>query len=140
MGFQVDHIGIAVESLEKANEVFSLILGKTPDQEVTVESQNVRTSFFESNANIELVEATSPDSQIAKFLKKNGPGMHHLCISVDDLNGRISLLRNKGMKLIPDEPFTGAMGHKVIFIHPKSTGGVLIELAERVPSTEPSQE
>ena len=128
--FQLDHVGIAVNSLSDANKVFSLILGEQPKKIAHVESEKVTTSFFIANSKIELLEPSSRESIIQKFLDKKGPGVHHIAIKVSDFEERIEVLKKNNMQLVPDQPFIGAEGCPVIFVHPKSTGGVLIELVK----------
>ncbi|HLG18811.1 MAG TPA: methylmalonyl-CoA epimerase [Bdellovibrionota bacterium] len=134
----LDHIGVAVESLEKGLESYSKKLGfhhhhteEVPNTE-EVPTENVRVALlFGGPDRVELLEPTSDQSPIALFLKKRGPGVHHLAFRVDDIEKEIARLRGEGVQLIEPAPRPGAEGAKVAFIHPKSTGGVLIELVER---------
>ena len=126
----LDHIGIAVVSIDEALPVYrALGLRETHREEVP--SQKVRTAFLPSGEpSIELLEPTSPDSPIAGFLEKRGPGIHHLCFAVDDLDGMLDALAQDGYRLIHRFPVEGAGGKRVAFLHPAAGGGVLIELSE----------
>jgi len=126
----VDHIGIAVVSIEEALPVYRA-LGLREARREEVPSQKVRTAFLPAGEpSIELLEPTSPDSPIAGFLEKRGPGIHHLCFAVDDLDGMLDALARSGYRLIHRSPVEGAGGKRVAFLHPAAGGGVLIELAE----------
>jgi len=129
---KIDHLGIAVENLEAAREIYDSLgfrFIKTED----VPEQKVTTAFYEAGeSHIELLEATAPDSPIAKYLDKNRPGIHHLCIEVDDIEATLADYRAKGVRLINEEPVIGAGGCRVAFVHPKATSGVLLELKEAV--------
>ncbi|MBI2060033.1 MAG: methylmalonyl-CoA epimerase [Nitrospirae bacterium] len=128
---KVDHIGIAVPSLEGALKFYEEVLGIHPDHFEEVEEQKVRTAFIPvGETHIELLEPTSPDSPIAKFIDKRGPGIHHLALGVENLEGKLADCKAKGAQLIDEKPRVGAHGKKIAFIHPKSTGGVLLELCE----------
>lgn len=128
---KIDHIGLAVQDLQTSAETYRK-LGFTFLGEETVGEQKVRVAFFEcGESRIELLEPTAPDSPIAKFLKKRGPGIHHLCVQVDDLDATLAAYKEKGIALIHETPVQGAHNSRVAFIHPKSTGGVLMELQER---------
>lgn len=131
---KVDHIGIAVEDLQRAIEAYTIIAGHAPHHLEEVQSQKVRTAFFKvGESQIELLEATSPDSPIAKFISKNGRGgVHHLCIEVSDIAQKMQELKDAGMQLIDPKPRLGAHQKLVAFIHPKSTNGVLIELSQTI--------
>ena len=131
MDFELDHLGIAVESLAKGKEFYEA-LGLGPMTTELVASEKVQVGFFnlENNARIELLEATDSSSPIAKFLEKRGPGIHHICLRVKDIKSILAMLKGKGVQLINDEPRPGAHGCMVAFIHPKSTGGILIELSQ----------
>lgn len=128
---ELDHIGIAVESLEKG-KVFYEALGLGPMTVEEVPSEKVRAGFFElgNDARLELLEATSSDSAIAKFLEKRGPGVQQVCLRVKDLRAVMAALKAKGVQFVGDEPRVGAHGALVAFVHPKSTGGVLLELSQ----------
>lgn len=130
---KIDHIGIAVESLDKAVPLYTLLTGRAPDYIEVVESEKVKTAFFPvGETNLELLEATDPESTIAKYIAKQGRGgIHHICVAVEDIRAKIAELKNEGFIMIHDEPKVGAHGKLVAFVHPKSTGGVLIELAQQ---------
>lgn len=128
---KIDHLGIAVQSLAEASELYRQ-LGFVHEGEETVPEQQVRVSFFKAGeSHIELLEPTAPDSPIGRFLEKRGPGIHHLCVEVDDIDAALANYREQGIRLINPEPVVGAGGCRVAFVHPKSTYGVLIELKER---------
>ena len=125
----LDHIGIAVRSLEVARIYRDL--GLTIDHVETVETQKVKTAFLSvGDANLELLEPTSPDSPIAKFIEKRGEGIHHLCFRVDDIEAQLERLKAEGYRLINEHPVPGAHGCRVAFLHPAAGNGVLIELSE----------
>ena len=127
----IEHIGIAVRSLESANQIFEDILNTPLYKTETVESEGVSTSFFKVGPNkIELLQATNPDSPIAKFIDKKGEGIHHIAFSVDDVEAEIKRLTQKGYRLINESPKLGADNKKIAFMHPKSSNGVLIELCQ----------
>lgn len=129
--FELDHIGVAVESLEKGRGFYEALgLGAMTVEEVP--SEKVKVGFFElaNDARIELLEPTASDSPIAKFLEKRGPGIHHICLKVTDIRAAIQKLKAKGMQLINEEPRKGAHNCLVAFVHPKSTGGILLELSQ----------
>src|SRR5215472_16339909 len=128
--FQVDHIGIAVKSLAAAKEIYQK-LGLDMSPEETVEQEKVRLVMVPVGATrLEVLEPTSDDSVIARFLAKRGEGLHHVCLRVPDLTATVEALKRDGVRLVSDEMKTGAGGHRYIFIHPASTGGVLLELVE----------
>ena len=129
----VEHIGIAVRDLEGANDLFSRLFGKDNYKIETVESEGVRTSFFRmGEAKIELLDATSEDSAIAKYLEKRGEGMHHIAFEVDDIHSEMARLRSEGFTVLNDRPKKGADNKLVCFLHPKSTNGVLVELCQTI--------
>jgi len=131
MKFELDHIGIAVDTLE-AGSVFYKALGFTEMEIEEVPAQKVKTGFLRlgNQATLELLEPTSPDSTVRKFLDKRGPGIHHICLRVKGIDGILQDLKAKGVRLIDEQAKIGAHGCRVAFIHPASTGGVLIELSE----------
>lgn len=130
---KIEHIGIAVSGLESANEIYSQLLGITPYQSETVESEGVITSFFKlGDSKIELLEAMNPDSTIAKFIEKKGQGVHHIAFAVADIKSEMERLRKEGFIILNDEPKKGADNKLVCFIHPKSANGVLIELCQDI--------
>ena len=131
---KIEHIGIAVKDLEKSNGVFAALFGKSHYKTETVESEGVKTSFFEVGPNkIELLEATKPDSPIAKFINKKGEGIHHIAFAVSDIQAEMDRLQKEGFILLNKEPKLGADNKLVAFLHPKSTNGVLIELCQERP-------
>ena len=127
---KIDHIGIAVKSLEEAVAYYEKALGLKCEHREEVASQKVRTAFFSvGDVHIELLEPTSPDSPIAKFLEKNpAGGVHHVAFGTDDIAAQLKLASDAGVKLIHEKPIDGAGGKLVAFLHPKSTFGVLTEL------------
>lgn len=130
---KVDHVAIAVPELEVAIALYKGLLGKEPSSIEEVADQKVRAAFFGvGETNLELLFPTSPDSPISKFLedRKGRGGLHHICLQVTDLENHLKQLKTQGIQLIDEKPRTGAHGKKIAFIHPKSTGGVLIELSE----------
>jgi methylmalonyl-CoA epimerase len=133
--FEFDHVGIAVESLDES-EKFYLALGyqaypgAKSSEEVASEKVKVRMFELANNSRIELLEPTSPDSTIAKFLAKRGPGIHHICLRVKDVRLALDRLKKANYRLVHDEPFKGAHNCLVAFVHPASTGGVLLELSQ----------
>lgn len=128
---KIEHIGIAVKSLEEANARYSQLFGAEPYKEEAVESEGVKTSFFQSGPNkIELLEATRPDSPIAKFVEKQGEGMHHVAFAVEDIEAELARLRDEGFRLLNEKPKKGADNKWVAFVHPKDSHGVLIELCQ----------
>ncbi|MFW6414696.1 MAG: methylmalonyl-CoA epimerase [Thermodesulfobacteriota bacterium] len=129
---KVDHLGIAVRSLDDAVKFYENALGLQCQHVEEVESQQVRTAFFEvGETHIELLQPTSEDSPINKFLEKNGDGLHHVAYYTDDIEAQLSQAKEAGCKLINPEPVSGAGGKKVAFLHPKSTYGVLTELCTK---------
>ena len=126
---RIDHLGIAVQSLDEAIPYYENVLGLTCEGREEVESQKVRTAFFAAGeVHLELLEATSPESPIAKFLEKNpSGGIHHIAFATDDIEGQLNLAKEQGTRLIHEVPFEGAAGKLVAFLHPKSTFGVLTE-------------
>ena len=128
---KLEHIGIAVKDIESANKLFAGLLGREPYKVEVVESEGVRTSFFEiGGVKLELLEATRPDSPIAKFIEKKGEGLHHLAFEVSDINQSLRQYQEKGYDLINKEPKAGADNKMIAFLHPKTTGGVLVELCK----------
>jgi len=127
---QIDHLGIAVKSLAEAKQFYEK-LGLEVTSEETVESEKVRVAMVPvGESRIELLEPTVPDSTIAKFLEKRGQGLHHLALQVSDLSRTVARLKAAGTRLINDEIRIGAGGHRYVFVHPSSAGGVLVELVE----------
>ena len=127
---RLDHIGIAVRSLENAKIYESL--GLAVQHVETVETQRVKTAFLSvGDSTLELLEPTSPDSPIAKFIEKRGEGIHHICLRVDDIEAHLERLKAEGYRLINEAPVPGAHGCRVAFLHPAAGNGVLIELSEK---------
>ena len=130
---EIDHLGIAVKSLTEAKKFYEK-LGLKPMADETVAAEQVRLSMVPvGESRIELLEPTSPESPIAKFLAKRGEGLHHVALHVDDLSATVERLKAGGTRLISDEIKIGAGGHMYVFIHPSSAGGVLLELVEDAP-------
>lgn len=130
---KIEHIGIAVKSLEVSNLLFEKLFGKPPYKQENVESEGVNTSFFMNGVNkIELLEATHDKSPIAKFLEKKGEGIHHIAFDVDDIELEIERLQSEGFVFVNNEPKLGADNKRVVFLHPKGTNGVLIELCQEI--------
>ena len=130
---KVEHIGIAVKDLKKSNEIFAKLFGKDHYKIEKVESENVSTSFFIlGETKIELVEATSSDSAISKFIDKKGEGIHHIAYEVSDILKEMNRLTQEGFVLLNEEPKKGADNKLICFLHPKSTNGVLIELCQEI--------
>jgi methylmalonyl-CoA/ethylmalonyl-CoA epimerase len=126
---KLEHIGIAVKNIDQANKLFAQLLGQEHYKIETVESEGVRTSFFEvSGVKIELLEATREDSPVSKFIEKRGEGIHHLAFAVNNIDESISAYQKKGFELINPVAKKGADNKMICFLHPKTTGGVLIEL------------
>jgi methylmalonyl-CoA/ethylmalonyl-CoA epimerase len=130
---RIDHIAIAVSNVEEAAAFYRDALGLEVQHIEEVGGQAVKVAFLPvGGSEIELVEPTSEDSGTAKFLSQHGPGMHHLCLEVDDLDATLARLKAQGVQLINEEPVPGAGGKRIAFIHPRSTSGVLIELTETI--------
>lgn len=129
--FEFDHVGIAVPSLEEGEKVY-LGMGISNGHIEEVKSEKVRVKMFElgNQSRIELLEPTSDDSVISKFLKKHGPGIHHICLRVTNVRASLEQLKKNGFRLIHDTPFRGAHNCEVAFLHPSTAGGVLIELSQ----------
>jgi methylmalonyl-CoA/ethylmalonyl-CoA epimerase len=128
---RVDHIGIAVKSIVESLKVYEALGLKSVGVEEVAE-QKVRVAFLPlGEAEIELLESTSPDGPVAKYIEKNGEGIQHLALRVDNLEAALAELKAQGVRLIDEKPRYGAGGAKIAFVHPRSTGGVLLELSER---------
>ncbi len=128
-GTRIAHIGIAVDELDRIVPFYRDLLG-LPEAQLD-DSDGARIAGFTAGDSlVELLEADAPDSPIAKFVAKRGPGIHHICFAVDDLNGTLERCRRAGIRLIDDVPRLGAEGKRIAFLHPSSTAGVLIELTE----------
>ena len=132
---KIEHIGIAVKNIEEANNVYEKLLGLAPYKTETVESEGVNTSFFQTGEiKIELLQATTNESVIAKFIEKRGEGIHHLAFAVKDISAEIKRLKEEGFMVINETPKKGADNKLVCFVHPKNTQGVLIELCQEIDS------
>ncbi|MEC8682622.1 MAG: methylmalonyl-CoA epimerase [Bacteroidota bacterium] len=130
---KIEHIGIAVKSLQDSNEMYTKLFGKQPYKTEAVASEAVNTSFFEmGDSKIELLEATKEDSPIAKFLEKRGEGIHHIAYAVDDIKAEMNRLKSEGFTVLNETPKKGADNKWVVFLHPKKKGGVLIELCQDI--------
>ena len=128
---KIEHIGIAVKDLKAANNLYSKLLNTAPYKMEEVDSENVNTSFFQiGESKIELLEGTSPDSPISKFIDKKGEGVHHIAFEVDDIEEEIARLTKEGFQMIHEKPKDGADNKLIAFLHPKSSNGVLIELCQ----------
>ena len=128
---KLDHIGIAVKSIDAASAVYKT-LGLDIQHSEVVETQRVKTAFLSvGDSNLELLEPTGPDSTIAKFIEKRGEGIHHICLRVDDIDAHLARLKDAGYRLINEAPVPGAHGCRVAFLHPAAGNGVLIELSEK---------
>jgi len=133
---KVEHIGIAVKNTESAIKLFAKLLGKESYKSEKVEREGVNTSFFQmGETKIELLEATKPDSPIAKFIEKKGEAIHHIAFEVDDIKSEMKRLVKEGFTLLNPEPQQGADNKLICFLHPKSTNGVLVELCQSVKTT-----
>lgn len=129
---KIDHIGIAVRSIEKTSELFSNILGLKVASEEIVEEQKVKVAFLSlGDSELELLESTSPEGPIARFIEKKGEGIQHIAFRVDNIEKALEKLKKEGVRLIDEKPRYGAGGAKIAFLHPKDTNGILIELSER---------
>jgi len=130
---KIEHIGIAVKDMEQSNLLFEKLLGTAPYKQEEVASEGVKTSFFMNGPNkIELLEATNPDSPIAKFIKKKGEGIHHIAFDVEDIVSEIERLKSEGFIVLNETPKQGADNKLVAFLHPKGTNGVLVELCQEI--------
>ncbi len=130
---KVEHIGIAVKDLKQSNQLFAQLLGKEHYKIEEVASEGVRTSFFETgDSKIELLEATNPESPIARFIEKRGEGIHHIAFEVEDIRKEMDRLKKDGFQLLNEEPKRGADNKLVCFIHPKTANGVLVELCQSI--------
>ena len=130
---KIEHIGIAVNNLEEATLLYEKLLGVRPYKKEEVTTEGVTTVFFKTASNkIELLEATNLESPIAKFIDKKGEGIHHIAFEVDDIKLEIARLKNEGFVVLNDMPRKGADNKWVVFLHPKYTSGVLIELCQEI--------
>jgi methylmalonyl-CoA/ethylmalonyl-CoA epimerase len=133
MLLKVEHIGIAVKDLQNSNKLFASLFGKQPYKSESVESEGVFTSFFQlGETKIELLEASTENSAIAKFIEKKGEGIHHIAFEVEDIYAEMKRLQAEGFTLLMEEPKKGADNKLICFLHPKSSNGVLVELCQEV--------
>lgn len=136
---KIEHIGIAVKNLDESVKFYTQVLGLKLTGFETVESEHVRVAFLEiGETHIELLEPTSPESAIAKFIEKKGEGIHHVALKVDNQTERLATLKEAGVKLITETPKLGAHNNMVAFLHPKATGGVLLELCQKAEAAAPA--
>jgi methylmalonyl-CoA epimerase len=130
---RIDHIGIATRELEETLGFWQQVLGLQPEHSEDVPDQEVRVAMLPvGESHIELLEATSPDSPIARFIQRRGPGIHHIAMRVDDIHAELAKLKGKGARLIDETPRVGAGGCLVAFVHPSATNGVLLELVQHL--------
>jgi len=128
----IEHVGIAANDLNGISDVFGDLLGLKLSSREKIDDQQVITDIYETGSGkLEFLKATGPDSPIAKFIEKKGTGMHHIALKVDNLQAALDYLKGQGVQLIDTSPRIGAEGFKIAFLHPRSTGGVLIELCEK---------
>ena len=130
---KIEHLGIAVKDLNKSNELFKKLLGEQSYKTEAVDSESVTTSFFKvGDQKIELLEASEPNSTIARFIEKRGEGMHHLAFHVESIDEEIERLEKEGFEFVSKIPIKGADNKMVVFLHPKTTNGVLVELCQEI--------
>ena len=130
---KIEHIGIAVADLEKSNELFTRLLGKPHFKTEIVEGEGVETSFFQvGETKVELLQATRPDSPIAKYLDRKSEGVHHIAFDVEDIHAEAIRLKEAGFEILNETPKQGADNKLVVFLHPRSTNGVLVELCQEI--------
>lgn len=128
---KVNHIGIVVKDLDASIELFRKLLGIEPEAKEFVEAENVTVAMFPvGESRIELVQSHDPESGVNKFIEKRGEGIHHICLETNDIDGELSRLKGQGARLINETPIDGAHNTRAAFVHPKSGGGVLVELAQ----------
>jgi len=128
---KIEHIGIAVSDLEKSNELFARLLGNSHFKTELVEGEGVETSFFQiGDTKVELLQATRPDSPIAKFIDRKSEGVHHIAFDVEDIEVEVERLKAEGFEILNETPKLGADNKLVVFLHPRSTNGVLVELCQ----------
>ncbi len=131
---KIEHIGIAVKDLEASNALFAQLLGKPHYKVEEVASEHVNTSFFQTGeSKVELLQATAPESAIAKFIERKGEGIHHIAFEVADIHSEMKRLEAEGFRLLNEVPKRGADNKLVCFLHPKSANGVLVELCQSIP-------
>ena len=130
---KIEHLGIAVKDLNKSNELFKKLLGEQSYKTEAVDSESVTTSFFKvGDQKIELLEASEPNSTIARFIERRGEGMHHLAFHVENIDEEIERLEKEGFEFVSKTPTKGADNKMVVFLHPKTTSGVLVELCQEI--------
>ena len=128
---KIEHLGIAVKDLNKSNELFKKLLGEQSYKTEAVDSESVTTSFFKvGDQKIELLEASEPNSTIARFIERRGEGMHHLAFHVENIDEEIERLEKEGFEFVSKTPIKGADNKMIVFLHPKTTNGVLVELCQ----------
>ena len=128
---RIDHIGVAVESIDESIRLYRQVFEMAEQHRETVEEQGVNAVLLEvGDGHVELIEPLTPESGVAKFIERHGPGMHHVAYQTDDIEAALDKARAAGLRLIDEEPRTGIRGSRVAFLHPKATGGVLTELVE----------
>ena len=128
----IDHIAVAVQSMDEALATFRELYGVEPERTEEIASDKITEAMLPiGDMYLQLLEPTDPESTVAKFLEKRGPGLHHIAIAVDDLESTLAHLKSKGAELLDETPRIGGGGHRVAFVHPKTTHGILIELIER---------
>jgi len=128
---KIDHLGIAVKNLDEALKFYQEVLGLKVVKTEVVEDQKVRVAFIPvGQTNLEVMESTSPDGTVAKFIEKNGEGLHHVALNVDNIDNALNAMKDKNVRLIDQQPRIGAGGAKIAFVHPKESKGVLLELSE----------
>ena len=128
---RIDHIGVAVEDLDSAVELYTRSFQMREQHRETVEEQGVEAVLLEvGDGHVELIKPLGPDTGVGKFIAKNGPGLHHVAYATDDIDSTLNAVRDAGLRLIDEQPRTGIQGSRVAFLHPRSTGGVLTELVE----------
>lgn len=133
--YSIEHIGIAVKNLEKAQAVYSTLFNREPYRLEEVASEHVRTLFYQNGqSKVELLEATNPSSPIARFIEKKGEGIHHIAFLVSDIKAELIRLHNAGFEILTPEPKRGADNKWVAFVHPKSCHGVLVEICQEIES------
>ena len=128
----IEHLGIAVENIKNSAPFWKHVLDISHSSTESVEKEKVITDIYDTGkGKVELLESLDSTSPIKKFIEKRGPGIHHVCFEVDDISNAINELKENNVNILNDKPSIGAEGYKIVFIHPKSTGGVLVELAEK---------
>lgn len=134
---KIEHLGIAVKDLEESRLLFKRLLGRSSYREENVEEEAVKVSFFQvGETKIELLQASSPESAIAKFIDKRSEGIHHIAFDVVDIRQEVARLKEEGFEILNEEPKVGADNKLVVFLHPRSTNGVLVELCQENPNAE----